>query len=257
MKVITQKLGDFKEIEILPLADLHLGDPHSDFKRIQEWIAYIRDHDNVFTVLDGDLMDSATTASIGDTYGASLQPMEQLRSCVDLFGPIKEKILAVLPGNHEHRIYKTDGIDITEIMCAQLGIAERYSNASTLLFVRFGLDTRNGHGRPITYSIYIVHGSGSGRTEGAKINRLTQLASIIDADIYIHGHSHTPAIVKNGFFRVDTSNHAVKKVDRLFVNTSAALEYGGYGEVQSFKPTSLETPLIHLNGRRKRMAATL
>ncbi len=257
MKTICCNLGDFSEIQILPLADLHLGDPHSDFKRIQEWIDFIKNTPNAFAILNGDLMDAATVSSIGDTYGASLQPMEQLRSCVNLFGPIAEKILAVLPGNHEMRIWRTDGLDLTEIMCSQLGITARYSNTSALIFVRFGRDKSNGHKRPMSYTMYVVHGSGGGRTDGAKTNRLTQLASIIDADIYIHSHTHTPAVVKNGFFRVDTSNNTVKRVDHLFVNTSASLEYGGYGELKSYKPTSLDTPIIKLDGHKKRMTAAL
>ena len=115
-------------MRILPLADFHLGDIHSDFKKIQEYLAYIKDNDNVFTVLNGDMMDAAIQSSIGDTYGASLQPMEQLAQCVKIFEPIKDKILAVTPGNHEQRIYKSDGLDLTQLMCNQLGIGERYSN---------------------------------------------------------------------------------------------------------------------------------
>lgn len=46
-------------MRILPLADFHLGDIHRDFKKIQEYLAYIKDNDNVFTVLNGDMMDAA------------------------------------------------------------------------------------------------------------------------------------------------------------------------------------------------------
>jgi len=258
MKVIKHNLGgEFKEINILPLADLHLGDIHADYKRIQSWISYIRDTENTFCILNGDLMDAAIASSIGDTYGASLQPMEQLKECAKIFEPIKDKILAVLPGNHELRIYKSDGLDLTEVMCSQLGIAERYSPTSALLFIRLGKDTGHNHNRLITYTVYCVHGSGSGRTEGAKVNRLTQLASILDADVYIHSHVHTPAIVKNAYYRVSTTNCSVMKVDKLFVNTASALEYGGYGELQSYKPNSLDTPIIHLDGTRKRATAAL
>ena len=43
MKVIHHTLSrDFKELQILPLADLHLGDIHSDGKKILESVEYIR-----------------------------------------------------------------------------------------------------------------------------------------------------------------------------------------------------------------------
>lgn len=245
-------------MRILPLADFHLGDIHSDFKKIQEYLAYIKDNDNVFTVLNGDMMDAAIQSSIGDTYGASLQPMEQLAQCVKIFEPITDKILAVTPGNHEQRIYKTDGLDLTQLMCNQLGIGDRYSPASVLLFIRFGKDKKHDHhSRPILYTIYCVHGSGGGRTEGGKVNRLMQLGNIVDADIFVHSHTHTPAIVKTGYYRVSAANSSVQKVDKLFVNTAATLDYGGYGELQSYKPTSIEMPIIVLNGTKRGMKAIL
>ena len=256
MKAIKCDLPmEHKEIAILPLADIHLGDPHSDYKRIQELLAYVRDTDNAYCVLNGDLMDAAITSSIGDTYGASLQPMEQLRECVKLFEPLKDKILAVMPGNHEYRVYRTDGIDLTEIMCSQLGIVDRYSPASAILFIRFGKDPK--HGRKLCYTVFCTHGSGGGRGEGAKIKRCADLANIIDADVYLHSHSHLPAVFKTGFFRADPNNSSFARVDKLFVNTAAMLEYGGYGEMQNYKPASLDTPLVRLDGRKKRATAAL
>lgn len=257
LKVISHKLPDFDELKILPLADLHLGDPHSDFKKILSWIEYIQSNDNVYTIMNGDLMNIAIKSSVSDIYGEKLQPMEQLRQCVKIFGPIADKILCCTSGNHENRIWKQDGLDLTQIMCNQLGIGDLYSPASALLFVRFGRTSGDTHNRPQCYTIFCLHGSGSGRTEGAKVNRLVQLANICDADIYLHSHTHMPAILKNSFYRVNISNSSVQKVDKLFINTSAALDWGGYGEVQAFKPTSTETPIICLNGRKRGMKAIL
>lgn len=256
MKVIKHDLGNFDEIIILPLADLHLGDIRSDFKKITKHLEYIKNTPNAFTILNGDQMDAAIQSSIGDTYGASLKPMEQLSQCVKLFEPIKDKILAVLPGNHEMRFYRSDGLDLTQIMCNQLGI-DCYAETGALLFIRFGRHDNKHHYRPVSYTIYATHGSGGGRTEGAKVNRLSDLASICDADIYIHSHTHLPVIFKRAFFRVSAANSSVSKVDKLFVNTGATLEYGGYGEAQGYRPASLETPVIHLDGTRRRMTATL
>lgn len=258
MKVIQHRLPDFDKLEILPLADLHLGDIHSDGKKINEWLDYIRSHENCFTILNGDLMDTAIKTSIGDTYGATLQPMEQLRQCVKIFEPIKDKILAVTPGNHEARIYKTDGLDTTQMMCMQLGLADLYSPASAMLFISFG--KQNGHKNhwPILYTCYVSHGTGSGgRKEGGKVQRLVDMAEIIDADIYVHSHTHLPAIVRNSFHRVDTRHCTVQRVDRLFINTSSSIEWGGYGETYQFKPNSLETPMIILSGRERKMQAIL
>ena len=257
MKAIRCDLPFAEQIEIHPMADLHIGDSMSDYKLIMERIEHIKNTPNAYCVLDGDLMDTAVCTSIGDTYGANLQPMEQLKHCVRIFEPIKDKILAVLPGNHENRVYKSDGLDITEIMCSQLGIPEKYSPTTALLFVRFGKNPARTPHRPLLYTMYVTHGSGGGRKEGGKVNRLADLASIVDADIYVHAHTHLPLVFKESFYRTCSSNSSVALVDKLFVNTSAALNYGGYGDKAGFKPASKAAPIIYLNGLKHEMWARL
>jgi hypothetical protein len=121
------------------------------------------------------------------------------------------------------------------------------------------LKETNGSGkiRKICYTAYVLHGSGGGRKEGAKAIRLADMASIIDTDIYIHSHTHLPMIMKQAFHRIDPRNNTVALVNKLFVNTSANLDYGGYGEAQAFKPTSKDTPVIRLDGTKKAYEARL
>lgn len=258
MKAIKCDLPLFEVIELHSMADLHLGDLMSDYKLIMERIEHIKNTPNAYCILGGDLMDTAIASSIGDTYGANLQPMEQLKQCVKIFEPIKDKILAVLPGNHENRVYKSDGIDTTALMCSQLGVAEKYSATTALLFIRFGCGSGGGHkNRPQLYTVYVTHGSGGGRKEGGKVNRLADLSSIVDADIYIHAHTHLPLVFKESFIRPSRSNSTVEQVDKLFVNTAAALNYGGYGDKAGFKPASKRSPVIYLDGCKHDMWATL
>ena len=257
MKTIRCDLPYADVIEVIPMADLHIGDSHCDYKGILERIEYIKNTPNAYCILDGDLMDTAIASSIGDTYSANIQPMEQLKHCVTIFEPIKDKILAVLPGNHENRVYKSDGIDITEIMCAQLGIPDRYSPTTALIFIRFGKVNGKNHNRPQLYTIYATHGCGGGRKEGGKVNRLADLASIVDADIYLHAHTHLPLIFKESYYRVSGANSSVSLVEKLFVNCGASLNYGGYGDKAGFKPASKRTPSIYLDGHKRDMWAKL
>lgn len=259
MKAIKVDLSEeLKEIHIMPVADYHWADPQSDHDRIAEDLAYISNHDDRFCSLNGDLMDCAIASSIGDTYGSTASPMEELRACVELFKPIAHKILCVVPGNHERRHYKTNGIDLTELMCRELGIADRYSPTTALVFLRLGKDTRSKHhGRKVAYTLYVSHGSGGGKKEGGKIQRLVDLSTIVDADVYICGHTHLPALLKDSFCRPNMANSSITYGTRLYVNTSAKLNYGGYGEVGGFKPPCTDTPIIHLSGTRKEMRATI
>lgn len=257
MKIVKCELPtELENIELHPLFDLHIGDSLSDGLKIQATIDYIRDNPNAYCILGGDLMDTAIATSVGDTYGANLQPMQQLEVCVRLFEPIKHKVLAVVPGNHENRIYRTDGIDITAVMAAQLGLQGKYSATSSLLFIRLGSDKTEGHHRrKVAYTVYTHHGNGGGKREGGKINALADMANIVDADIYICGHTHLPAIFRTGFFRTSYGNSSVNYVDKLFVNAAASLNYGGYGEAAGFKPASKLNPVIYLSGTERKATA--
>lgn len=258
MKAIKVELAKtLKSIEIHTFADLHIGDTFCDMKLIKERIAEVKDKDNAYAILNGDIVNNATKTSVSDSYAEELSPMEQISRFVELFEPIKDKILCVTSGNHENRTYNKEGIDITRLCARELGVEDRYSKSGAVVFLRFGETSSRNHNRKLRYVIYCTHGRGGGRKEGAKAVRLADMASIVDADIYIHSHTHLGMILKEAYYRTDSCNSTVTKVDKLFVNTSAALDYGGYGEEYEFKPSSTDTPIIYLSGTRKQFTARL
>lgn len=256
MKAIEINLGaEVGSARIIPVADAHIGDRCCDIQLLRETIGRIRDGENTYCVLNGDLLDTAVATSIGDTYGADIQPMQQLETAVSLFGGISDKILCVTHGNHENRVYKSDGIDLTALMCRQLGIYDRYSDTTAYLFIRLGNNTR--HQRPTSYTMYVTHGGGGGRKVGGKFNRLQDLSGICDADIYVHSHTHVPAVFRERFFRSYPTSSTVSLEERVFVNTSAYLDYGGYGDVQGYRPNSKMSPVIVLSGKEKKISVEI
>ena len=257
MKVIKVDLPkELSSVELHTFADEHVGDEHCDLKRLLARIEYVKNTPNAYCILNGDLVDNATKTSIGDTYTQVFNPMEQLSKAVEIFQPIRDKILCITHGNHENRTYKKEGINLSRLIANQLGLADKYSPTSAVLFIRLGEDGAN-HRRKYRYTVYVLHGSGGGRKEGAKAIRLADMASIIDTDIYIHSHTHLPMVMKQGFHRIDTNNSTVAQVDKLFINTAANLNYGGYGEAGEFKPSSKDTPVIYLSGTKKYFEAKL
>ncbi len=258
MKVIKTTLSkDLAQLELHTFADEHIGDDNSDIARLKERIKYVAETPSAYCILNGDILDNASRSSIGDIEAREFNIMGQIQQGVELFTPIKDKILCVTNGNHENRTYRKEGIDISKLVAMQLGLGDIYSPTSALLFLRFGKMSSHENYRPALYTIYCNHGSGGGRKEGAKAIRLADMASIVDADIYIHSHTHLGMIMKQGFFRTDLCSSTVQNVTKLFVNTSSNLNYGGYGEAQEFKPNSKDTPVIYLNGRKKEMYAKL
>ncbi len=245
---------DLTNIDICTFSDEHIGDPHSNIEYLKERIEYVKNTPNAYAILNGDLMDNATKTSVSDSYSQVYNPQEQMDMLVEMFKPIKNKILCITQGNHEARTYKKEGIDIMKNVAGRLGLDNRYSPEAVLLFLRFG---KNNRQRKQLYTAYVTHGSGGGRKEGAKAIRLADLACIVDADIYIHAHTHLPMIMKEDYVRVSESNSSSAMVTKLFVNSSGNLNYGGYGEVMGCKPASVDKPVIHLCGNRKYATATL
>lgn len=253
---------DWPHANVYTLADLHIGDAHCDESEVLARVKAVQDDPYGLCVLNGDLMNTALRNSVSDVYGEVLSPMQQITYLVNMLRPIAGKIIGVTAGNHENRVYKSDGIDVTRLVCRELGIEEKYAPEGVLIFLRFGTKAnpqhvKEGRNPRQWYTIYATHGSGGGRKEGAKAIRLADMAAIVDADVYIHSHTHLPLVMKQSFFRADSSNCAAKQVPKLFVNTGAALGYGGYGQSQEFKPADVASPIIHLEAKHKRMSATM
>ena len=252
----------WQDARIYILSDLHIGDANTDMDEIHARVQRIADDERGLCVLNSDLLNTAVRKSVSDIYMEIVPPMEQIKMAVELLKPIKGRIIAADTGNHENRVYRTDGVDMMRLVCRELGVEHRYAPEGVLCFLRFGdkaPGARSGGRKkqPYIYTIYATHGTGGGRKEGAKAIRLADMASIVDADCYIHSHSHMPMIMKQSFFRVDIQNQKAAPTDKLFVNDASAMSYGGYGQAGEFKPASKQSPVIHLSGDRKFMKATL
>ena len=248
---------EHKSIELLVLADYHYADPHSDHQAIRKDIDYVNSHQNAYCVLAGDLLDCALRSSLGDAY-TNLSPMEELSAMTNLLEPIAHKVIGIVGGNHEARHYRTNGIDMTRLLARQLGIEDKYSADTAVIFLRFGRDAgRLNHHRPILYTIYLTHGSGGGRKEAGKIQRLADYANIIDCDCYICGHTHLPAALKTNFARTSPANSSITYSTHLFVNAASKLLYAGYGDIGGYKPSNTDTPRIIMSGTSKEMRAVI
>ncbi len=244
-----------RPIEVVPIADLHIGDPASKETVIKSLIDGVANNENRYAILVGDLMNTAIAGSKSDFYNEAIKPSEQLQRCYELLSPIKDKVLGVVSGNHEERIGKSVGVDMTQVLATELGIPDLYSDTSALIFLRFGL--RKDKKRPMNYSIYVNHGHGGGRKPGGKINGLADFGSIIDADCFIIGHTHLPASYKDQSFHVIPQSGTAVLKERLFVNTASALGYTGYGNRNGYQPASNSYPIITFDNEIQHMTVTL
>ena len=201
MRIIKIDLGDkYKEIKVLPISDMHIGDSNCNIDAIKKVIEEIKASDNTFTILNGDLINNGVKNSVSNIYDEVLSPMDQILKLCELLEPIKDRILVMHPGNHENRTYKEDGVDIIRLVARQLGIEDRFSDTWWYLYLTLGMGEKS---RPVMYTITGVHGYGGGRKAGGKINNLVEMSDKVIADIYVMGHTHTPIMTRNSIFVPD------------------------------------------------------
>lgn len=258
-KPIAHKLPNtLDHIDLHILADWHVGDPNCDLESIKAQVEEVRSNPKAYCVLGGDLINNATKSSVSDIYSEALSPMTAMSTLVDLLSPIKDRILAATGGNHELRTYREDGLDITRLVCRELGIEKLYRMDFAIMFLKLGSSSKEHHpGRQVPYTIYMSHGRGGGAKIGGKANRLADSAAICDADLFIVGHTHQPMTFKDTYLRCTPSTMGVEAVERTYVNTAASLDYGGYGAAGMFRPGSKSYPVVRLDGRKRDITVRL
>ena len=256
LDVIERDLGGIESARILVLADAHIGEHLHDKRTLSKFIEEVKEV-NTYCIVNGDLIDNATKGSIGDTYTANMSPDRQIDYLVEILEPIKDKILVMINGNHEERSKsRGDGIDIVKRVSRELQIPQTYADDGYILFVSLGENLKRKD-RRTTYSILGVHGSGGGKRAGSTANNVEDLMSIADTDIYLHSHTHLPMSFRYSFVRCHYKTKTVKQVDKLFVNSSAMLKWGGYAKRKKYKIASQIYPKIFLKGEHREAQALI
>ena len=254
MELHEEKLSDdFDYIDIKPISDVHIGDPQLDDELIQSDVDWVTEADNRFILLNGDIMNTATTHSVSNTYENTMTPHQELKYARKLFEPAKGKVLAMTQGNHERRIYKNDGIDMVEELA--LTLDSYYNREGLVLKVKFG--QRKSNQKNQVYTIYMTHGFTGSRMVGGKANRLEKLRKIVVTDVYIVGHSHQKITFNKSIHYPDLRNNKVTEKKQVFINTGAYLKYGGYGQTKSYDPTDLGTVTLRLYAAEKNIEVIL
>lgn len=244
-----------KELTILPIADVHIGDKLCNLKLFKEALERIKNEPNTYTIINGDLCNTALKNSKSDVYGDCLSPMEQLNQVVNYLKPIKEKILVMTTGNHEDRIKKETDIDVSRLIARELNIENRYTDSWWNLFLTFGED-RKGH--PLTYVITGTHGYGGGRKDGGKLNRLQEMSNVVIADLYLMSHTHKPISAKSCIYVPYYQSRTLMKQEMYYLMTNSFLESdGGYAEKMGFPPSNTSLTEAQLSGVKRKIKVIL
>ena len=99
-KMIVHKFPARPDIEIWPIADVHLGAAEHNAEAWADFCKQIQAEDNAYVLLLGDLLNNCTRSSISDIWREVLTPRQAKKLMVEMLEPLKSKILAAVTGNH-------------------------------------------------------------------------------------------------------------------------------------------------------------
>lgn len=229
-----------ESVELIPFGDLHIGNESCDLDLIYRYVDYIQSKDNVRVILMGDLID-ANVVGYPSQYNVTMTPQEQFRTVKEIVDRIKDKVMGMVIGNHEMRIWNKAGIDIMAILGWFI------ENTPSAPYLYFNLSV----GEQL-YRVYAVHGGGMATTPAGKLNKVIRMMSWVDADIYLYGHTHLldyyvmPTIVPSERGSYDLGNGLGYRL-KYGIMTGGFLKYPAYVSTRGGMPTLLGAPRLRLN----------
>jgi hypothetical protein len=154
-----------------------------------------------------------------------------------------KKILGMTSGNHEDRIYKLTGNDISLDVAMFLDLEDVYDKQGLFGLIRIG---------DISYRYYIKHGKGGGKSQAFKIRKMKQMALVIkNCDLYMMAHIHDVLTFQIEPIFISIEKNEKYTIKQTFASSSSFMEYGDYAEDADFEPGKLGSPRIRLNGIKK------
>lgn len=224
--------------EFIAWGDVHYGAPNCNIKKAKGYLDYALKHGQYILGM-GDFLECATRDSIGaGVYEQTGHPQEQMEEMIEWLRPISEsgRLIGLLTGNHEERIYKATGFEPVQLMCKELRVP--YLGSACYLLLRVGSKT---------YKVYAVHGRSGARLPQTKLLACRRLADIATAQLYLMGHMHSLESNASIYFDADPSKRLKVQRTRHFVVTGSFLEYeNSYAETACMVPSRTGAPKIVL-----------
>ena len=250
------------DITVIPVADVHLGSPECREQEFMEFIQKVKETPNTYLVLLGDLIDNGTKSSVTNPFRATMPPSQQKREMANILEPVKDRILCMLPGNHERRSMKDADDDPVYDIAAKLDIEHLYRENIAFVKIQLGTeDAQDEHSnskyRPC-YNLVVTHGAGGGIMTGGSVNRSERFGYVIDGmDALIVGHTHKPYTTQPGKIVIDPRNNQVTVKPFKVVCATSWLNYGGYAARMMLLPSTFCLNTINLSGYGKEITVTM
>lgn len=242
------------KLKIYPISDVHVGCRSFEKEMFKSFINNVALDEKAYVLLCGDLINNNIVGSVGNIFEDEMSPNEQKKWIREELKPIKNKILAVVSGNHDSRNKRLVDSDPIEDICDYLGITQLYRQIESFVKITFG---KQSCGKKQMYGIYLNHGSGGGGMPGNSINRIEKMSMSVNADAFVFGHFHKRMAYKHEYRHVDMIHNRITERERLFVVSSHWQSFEGYAAQKMLQPSAKGSVPITLYAEYKRMEATI
>jgi hypothetical protein len=231
---INLEANDKGYAPLLFFGDLHWGSEQCATKQALAMLDWaLREH--VPTLLMGDLMEIALRDSVGHgVYQQKLNPQEQVEAMIELLTPLAEAnlLVGIHEGNHEQRITKGTGIDITKFIAKLLKIP--YCSYACWHLINVGKQK---------YTLYSTHGSSNSTQSYTKLNAAIKIGYFLNSDIIAYGHTHELSTATRIIQQVDLRSRCIIERKQYIVMTGSYLNWeGGYAQQKGLPIAKLGSP---------------
>lgn len=243
LELIIKKMpSSWKHINLYALGDIHVGSEQYDEEATKKKIKIIRDDPYGLVTLCGDLADYGLKNSVSNVYRQAMSPDAQQAYLLELFEPIKEKIVSAVPGNHEERIVREVGLCPLYDLCVLWGIPDVYRENVAILKLTFG-KYKNGPGQNSFVGI---------TTHGSTKNKHHKFLGGWDCiDWSVSGHNHSPSYSPGARIRVNSQKETAQLVPFKEIVVDAHLKPGGYSIKKEYEiPPPPELQYLELTTKR-------
>jgi len=201
------------KLYLLPLGDVHLGNPECNIEYLQYWkemVSRIKNPKRI--ILMGDLIETASKKVGNSAFKQEFDVNQQIDWIVQFLKPLKDDIVYSCHGNHDYlRVSKEFDLNISKLIADYLGCPSGDQYLETFLV----------NDEPFT--VYARHGKGSNAYAHLAQGRIQRETQTITSNLYLEGHNH-----RLDFFSVPlrTVNGLSRK---YYAFTGAFLNYGVNG----------------------------
>lgn len=220
MKVIRHDINyksHLAVIKIKPLYDLHIGAFSCDEDKIREDVEAVLADPLAFAIIGGDVCEFINRSDKRHKeegmakwlHGHGDVAQMQIERAIKLLSPLtkKNKVLAVMTGNHEESILKKYERDVYAELVRNLRrsdgvhIGLGYSgwvqlNMKEMTRSATSVNKKNA-AKLWCIDLWLSHGYGGGILEGGHALTLGRVFKSYDADLVLMGHRHVFASVRN------------------------------------------------------------